>query len=227
MFFSAPLSTILSISATLFTPPTSAVSPVNMVFNICDSCSTCCKTSGLMLSIVAMRVATSTCISGFSAEIVAAALSGLMWAKSKATVWGCSLPKKDINCTGSMLSSILKPVVRMLFCTFSKISRARREPSDCSRICCANSRPPWLTYSCALLICWNSCKTYSRISGVTPSKRAIWAVRVSTSFSFKALKICELASCPRATIKIAAFFGPGISNTFICLPASGPLPLSL
>src|SRR5690606_10610795 len=63
-------------------------------------------------------------------------------------------------------------------------------------------------YFWATAIWWNSSSTRSRISGVMPSRRAISAVRISTSSSSRLLKIWAQASGPRVTIITAALTRP-------------------
>ena len=138
MFFSAPRSTWFSISATNFTPPTSETLPPNRLF-ICraSTSSTCSSTSGDTLCMVARRVVTSTCSSCGRDERMGAAMEASMWARSRAMVWGCSFWMKLTSWVGSTSDSRLKPVVRMLYWTFSRISLARRGPMACSRACLA------------------------------------------------------------------------------------------
>ena len=72
--FSVPLSTVFKISTTASTPPITLYSWLTSDASFVSSTrSTSLMTSGLVLSIVAIRIATSACLSGGSAEMICAA----------------------------------------------------------------------------------------------------------------------------------------------------------
>ena len=106
-----------------------------------------------------------------------------MCASTSAMICGCSSAMNERSWAGSARCRNWNGIWIAAALRRSMISEARSLPSDCSRSCSANARPPWAMWARAVSRSLNSVMTDSDSVALIASSRAISADTSSTSVS--------------------------------------------